>query len=105
MLQHVTVYTVVSVGLTGMHKTGGSGEDNSKKRKEKTTPFAVSLMRSQVLYRAAQVERQHLFCMCLAHHETESVKIRIIIVFIIIHTLICASTASLFHVWLFLSHV
>jgi len=26
-----------------------------KKRKEKTTPFGVNLMRSQVLYRAAQV--------------------------------------------------
>ncbi len=26
----------------------------TKKRKEKTTPFSVNLMRSQVLYRAAQ---------------------------------------------------
>ena len=31
--------------------------DVEKKRKEKTTPFGVSSMRSQVLYRAAQVPR------------------------------------------------
>ena len=30
---------------------------NLKKRKEKTTPFGVSLMRSQVLYRAAQASK------------------------------------------------
>jgi len=29
-----------------------------KKRKEKTTPFGVNLMRSQVLYRAAQEQHQ-----------------------------------------------
>ena len=29
-----------------------------KKRKEKNTPFVVNLMRSQVLYRAAQNARQ-----------------------------------------------
>ncbi len=29
-------------------------ERKEKKRKEKTTPFGVNLMRSQVLYRAAQ---------------------------------------------------
>jgi len=29
-------------------------------RKEKTTPFGVNLMRSQVLYRAAQDEQQHV---------------------------------------------
>jgi len=29
-----------------------------KKRKEKTTPFGVNLMRSQVLYRAAQAHHQ-----------------------------------------------
>ncbi len=30
----------------------------SKERKEKTTPFGVNSMRSQVLYRAAQVSQQ-----------------------------------------------
>ncbi len=30
-----------------------------KKRKEKTTPFGVNLMRSQVLYRAAQTSHGH----------------------------------------------
>jgi len=35
-----------------------------KKRKEKTTPFGVNLMRSQVLYRAAQTmgKKQLLIC-------------------------------------------
>jgi len=31
-----------------------------KKRKENTTPFGVNLMRSQVLYRAAQVVRPYI---------------------------------------------
>jgi len=30
-----------------------------KKRKEKTTPFGINLMRSQVLYRAAQKSTAH----------------------------------------------
>ncbi len=34
-----------------------------KKRKEKTTPFGINLMRSQVLYRAAQV-LSTFACMC-----------------------------------------
>ncbi len=33
-----------------------------KKRKEKTTPFGVNLMRSQVLYQAAQVQWLCLLC-------------------------------------------
>ena len=37
-----------------------------KKRKEKTTPFGVILMRSQVLYRAAQVQVTMLFPHVLA---------------------------------------
>ncbi len=32
-----------------------------KKRKEKTTPFGVNLMRSQVLYRAAQISAKHSY--------------------------------------------
>ncbi len=32
-----------------------------KKRKEKTTPFSVNLMRSQVLYWAAQVPYHYLY--------------------------------------------
>ena len=35
---------------------------SEKKRKEKTTPFGVSLMRSQVLYRAAQGAVMSLIC-------------------------------------------
>ena len=34
---------------------------SQKKRKEKTTPFGVSLMRSQLWYRAAQVIGSHTF--------------------------------------------
>ncbi len=40
-----------------------------KKRKEKTTPFGVNLMRSQVLYQAAQIRKQyHLLCMKVVHN-------------------------------------
>ena len=38
----------------------------SSNRKEKTTPFGVNLMRSQVLYRAAQSFQHHLFASCFA---------------------------------------
>ena len=36
-----------------------SKEENEKNRKGKTTPFGVNLMRSQALYRAAQVYQSH----------------------------------------------
>ncbi len=34
--------------------------EKEKKRREKTTPFGVNLMRSQVLYRAAQVSSMYI---------------------------------------------
>ncbi len=34
----------------------------TQKRKEKTTPFGVNLMRSQILYRAAQASATHILC-------------------------------------------
>jgi len=42
---------------TGMHRLTSDKKKKEKKRKEKTTPFGVNLMRSQVLYRAAQVQQ------------------------------------------------
>ncbi len=48
---HIVCRTVASVAS---HSTTLSGSLLEKKRKEKTTPFSVNLMRSQVLYRAAQ---------------------------------------------------
>jgi len=41
-----------------------------KKRLEKTTPFGVSLMRSQVLYRAAQTPDAHMILKHLHNVET-----------------------------------
>jgi len=35
-------------------------KEKKKKRKEKTTPFGVNLMRSQVLYRAAQSSNKNI---------------------------------------------
>ncbi len=46
-----------------------------KKRKEKTTPFGVNLMRSQVLYRAAQVLLSQCWAACL---PSFAAKIRIL---------------------------
>jgi len=40
--------------LTGYRKKRKEKKRKEKKRKEKTTPFGVSLLRSPVLYRAAQ---------------------------------------------------
>ena len=54
-------YTCVSIPHDCFHKctlrlqVGGKLSRKEMKRKEKTTPFGVTLMRSQVLYRAAQV--------------------------------------------------
>ncbi len=42
------------------------GSRQEKKRKEKTTPFGVNLMRSQVLYRAAQRLRGFFYILTLA---------------------------------------
>ena len=42
-----------------------------KKRKEKTTPFGVNLMRSQVLYRAAQVLGDTMYAQHLQHVMTK----------------------------------
>jgi hypothetical protein len=53
-----------------MHSLQQSAALAVKKRKEKTTPFGVNLMRSQVLYRAAQVRLQSL----TAHERTYSTK-------------------------------
>jgi len=47
-----------------------------KKRKEKTTPFGVNLMRSQVLYRAAQFALQQNELFSNMQPETEPVKLK-----------------------------
>jgi len=47
-------------GLKGLEKELASEYIGRKKRQEKTTPFGVNLMRSPVLYRAAQRICKHL---------------------------------------------
>jgi len=41
-----------------MESRKAQGKKGRKKRKEKTTPFGVNLIRSPVLYRAAQGQRR-----------------------------------------------
>ena len=41
-------------------RCGCHGLEKKRKRKEKTTPFGVNLMRSQVVYRAAQCHGLHV---------------------------------------------
>ncbi len=59
-----------------------------RKRKEKTTPFRVNLMRSQVLYRAAQTLMAnriadfcllgvHVTAMCLLWHGSKHIDLMI----------------------------
>jgi len=50
-----------NVSCISCHTSHGQKEKKrkEKKRKEKTTPFGVNLMRSQVLYRAAQTSHGH----------------------------------------------
>ena len=50
---------VMLVGIRVEVKPKSGCHEGSQKRKEKTMPFGVNLMRSQVLYRAAQVEGSH----------------------------------------------
>jgi len=55
--EEAAVISAVSVHCVNVYaiSTALHGMTWEKKRKEKTTPFGVNLMRSQVLYRAAQV--------------------------------------------------
>ncbi len=43
-----------------------SSKEEAEKRKEKTAPFGVKLMRSQVLYRAAQRRSRSLLTSCVS---------------------------------------
>jgi len=47
-IQHMRIKKAAGMCILGWSEAHG------KKRKEKTTPFGVNLMRSQVLYRGAQ---------------------------------------------------
>ena len=60
-----------------MHDLAGLQERKEKKRKEKTTPFGVNLMRSPVIYQAAQGWPAMYITACACHACCRSCHIQI----------------------------